>query len=490
MSKIIIFSVLLFSNSITMAQSSFFTSYTRSSHERTFSAVEMENGSFLVAGEIRESGYYGINQGYIAKLAPSGVIENELLMNPVDVSRFCVLIPYKYENSDFLCIGATDSIAGSDTYGRIVFCGLDTNLNITFQKKFSFCKDYLRYPWQYSIANDSILYLLSDYIIGSKNVIANRHIDVVKYKMPFDSLAAYFEVNYSVSEDLIFKHSSMELDLFVFPTSTVLQLDENLNFLSSAKYSDKFPTNVSVTSIGDTNYLLTGSAWNFPSTNLQIGCIRYNKDDISIDSLFYTPSSDTNFYAGGRENTAINGNTIFITGFYNVNAWMFPYNYNPSWVTITKADFALNMISTHFYGGDAQYCPFSVIPTSDGGCLVNGYSYDYLNNLPLGEYELDMFVLKVNSDGLITELPGHPEAKAHDAILYPNPGREFLNIQSGPQINGALFTLYDMQGRPVLEERINKIQLKLNTSNLPAGVYAWQIVFKNKVIESGKWVKE
>jgi len=100
------------------------------------------------------------------------------------------------------------------------------------------------------------------------------------------------------------------------------------------------------------------------------------------------------------------------------------------------------------------------------------------------------FALKVDSAGLITELPEHPEARAHDAIIFPNPGREILNIQSGPQISGAVFTLYDMQGRLVLHENINTIQLRLQTSNLPAGVYAWQIVFKNKVIESGKWVKE
>jgi hypothetical protein len=158
-------------------------------------------------------------------------------------------------------------------------------------------------------------------------------------------------------------------------------------------------------------------------------------------------------------------------------------------VSVTKADMNLNVLSSHFYGGDRQYCPFSIIPTADGGCFVTGYSYDYINNLPVGDYGLDIFALKVNSEGLITDLPEQPEARAHDAILFPNPGRDFLNIQSGPQISGAQFTLYDMQGRPVLQENINTTQLRLQTSNLPAGTYPWQIVFKNKVIESGKWVK-
>jgi hypothetical protein len=47
-----------------------------------------------------------------------------------------------------------------------------------------------------------------------------------------------------------------------------------------------------------------------------------------------------------------------------------------------------------------------------------------------------------------------------------------------------------MQGKPVLNEKINNTQLKVNTTNLAPGTYPWQIVFKNKVIESGKWVKK
>jgi hypothetical protein len=148
------------------------------------------------------------------------------------------------------------------------------------------------------------------------------------------------------------------------------------------------------------------------------------------------------------------------------------------------------MISTHFYGGDAQYCPYSIIPTSDGGCFVTGYSYDYINNLSNNNFELDIFALKTDADGVITEIPEQPQAKAHDAIVYPNPGVEYLNIQSGSQISGSNFYLFDIQGKPMLDEKINNTHLKINTANLAPGTYPWQIVFKNKVIENGKWVKK
>jgi len=469
------------------SQNSFFNNYKQISHERSFSSVQLDDGGYLLVGEKRVSGYYGINQAYITKVSQTSEIVNEVLMNPAEVSRFCIITPYQYGNTDFLCIGSTDSVSGSNTFSRIVFYGIDAALNITYQKHFTYKKDYFQVPWQFDMPNDSILYLMVD---NMNNQNSSRNVVVTKYKMPSDSLASYTINNLSISQDLNFIKVKQQLDVFVYPNNKLLQFDKDLNLRTSKQYPEKFPSSICITPLSDTNYLLTGSAFNNISYNLQVGCLRNNNDDITEDSLFYTPSIDTNFYAGGRENTAKNGNSIFIAGFYNVAAYLFPYNFNPSWVTITKTDLDLNMVSTHFYGGDAQYCPYSIIPTLDGGCFVTGYSYDYINNLPNGNYELDIFALKVNSDGLITELPNQPQAKAHDALLYPNPGSEILNIQSGPQINGAQFTMYDMQGRAMRTETITATTLKLTTSTLPSGTYPWQIVFKNKVIESGKWVKE
>ena len=47
-----------------------------------------------------------------------------------------------------------------------------------------------------------------------------------------------------------------------------------------------------------------------------------------------------------------------------------------------------------------------------------------------------------------------------------------------------------MQGRSVLAEKMIGTQLRVNTLGLSIGTYPWQIVYKNKVVESGKWVKE
>jgi len=472
------------------AQNNFFKTFKHPSNERAFSSVQLSDGDFIIAGEKSETGYYGNTAGYLARLSVSGEILKEVEINPNTSARLCIVIPYPTEHGDLLCIGSADSTANNESYSRRIFYRIDTGLNIKSNRFFTYKCNYTQFPWQYTLRNDSILYLMSDYSIKNLNGNTSSFIDIVKYRLPFDSLNSYVDTNLSVTQDIYFNNATNNLNVYIFPQHRKLKFDENLNYILSSVYPQQFPSNICISGIYDTNYLLSGSAYNTASPNLQIGAIKYSNYDNAIDSIYYTPSIDTNYYVGGRESACINGNNIFLSGIYNVHAWPFPYNYNSSWVTISKLDMDLNMISTHFYGGDAQYCPFSIIPTSDGGCFITGYSYDYINNLPNNNYELDIFVLKTDADGLITELPDQPQAKAHDAIVFPNPGYEYLNIQSGPQITGAEFYLFDMQGKPVVNEKINNTQLKVNTTNLVPGTYPWQIVFKNKVIESGKWVKK
>ena len=315
MKKIIFFALLCINLNIN-AQTSFFRNFKQTSHERAFSAVQMQDGNFIIAGEKSESGYYGSKEGYIAKLSINGEIVKGVKINPNSSARMCIILPYTTTNEEFLCIGSSDSAVGAESFGRRIFYTLDSELNIINQKYYSFKHNYSLYPWQYTIKNDSILYLMTDFSNTTPSSGKPRLIDVVKYKMPFDSLVSYADTNYSVTQDLYFDNTTNELSLYIFPSHRKLQLDENLNYISSGNYSGKFATNICITPFNDTNYLISGATHNESSSNLQMGCIRYNNYNISVDSLFYTPNADTNFYTGGRESTTIIGNHIFIAGFY------------------------------------------------------------------------------------------------------------------------------------------------------------------------------
>jgi hypothetical protein len=161
------------------------------------------------------------------------------------------------------------------------------------------------------------------------------------------------------------------------------------------------------------------------------------------------------------------------------------YSTNKSWYGVYLLDDSLNIRWKRFYGGDAYYMLRQIEATTDGGCLLAGRRYDYLTQ----DMEFDIVIVKMDSTGLITSAGQEPEILSHDAIVYPNPGNNVLHIESGPQISGAMFYLYDLAGKMLEQKKLNGQTETLQTSALPNGVYLWNIVYNNNTIEGGKWVK-
>jgi len=178
---------------------------------------------------------------------------------------------------------------------------------------------------------------------------------------------------------------------------------------------------------------------------------------------------------------------IYISGCSNVNPQYFPFQNDPSWIFLSKLDRNLNHIWTRFYGGDMFYQVLTVKATIDGGAIMTCRTYDSKTQY----YEHDILILKVNEDGLIVGTKDESSGLTiQDAIVYPNPGSTMLNICSGLQISGASFELFSLNGNllhsTTLDERIET----LNTSKLAHGTYPYLIIFKNKIVGSGKWNKE
>jgi hypothetical protein len=151
-------------------------------------------------------------------------------------------------------------------------------------------------------------------------------------------------------------------------------------------------------------------------------------------------------------------------------------------------DTNLNVINHYFYGGDAVYTPYKILATSDGGALIIGMRYDQTNP---SSHLCHPFALKVNSEGMVvTGIDEAFNSISHSAIVFPNPGKEVINLTSGIQLNNGVFTLFNLKGQPVITERINATEMQFNASNLASGTYIWQIELNQKIVEKGKWVKE
>ena len=271
--------------------------------------------------------------------------------------------------------------------------------------------------------------------------------------------------------------------------ANMVELDYNFNITFEDSITNDLEHNNNIRKFNGAQYLLTGQIYLpfMPYTNEFIAIEKLDKNYHASSYQHIGPSQvDTISYAAWYRNLDfIDTNNIFVGGTVNFN--LYPITDRKSYFILTNLDSELNKRWQYFYGFDKYYELYGILATADGGCLLYGTCCNYTNP----EINItDVILIKVDSSGLVTGIPHNPDFRISSAILYPNPGSEWLNIQSGPQVNGAGFTLYNLHGRPLLNQTINNTQLKLNTAALPSGIYPWQIVFKNKLIESGKWIKE
>jgi len=50
--------------------------------------------------------------------------------------------------------------------------------------------------------------------------------------------------------------------------------------------------------------------------------------------------------------------------------------------------------------------------------------------------------------------------------------------------------MFDISGKQILSQTINQANTRINTANLPSGIYIYRYTLNNKIIETGKWVKK
>ena len=224
---------------------------------------------------------------------------------------------------------------------------------------------------------------------------------------------------------------------------------------------------------------------NIPSPIWSIGVLRVDTLANTKDE-YYIGDADTNECPGLRSRIDfIDTNKIYVGGTHNFcQASEFcPVH---CWFSLNQLDTALNVHWQHFYGGDANYTMYGIRATRDKGCLMFGSRYD----LQSSTLQRDIYVIKVNQNGLVDGINDKTNPKIHDAIVYPNPGSGFLVVESGPQISGSQFRMTNIEGRQVIAKPIVERKTIIDTQPLSPGTYVWQIFFHNRIIETGKWIRE
>lgn len=275
-----------------------------------------------------------------------------------------------------------------------------------------------------------------------------------------------------------------------YSTGYFTEVDSNLNFLQTDSLPGDIHSNNFSLYRGDEKYLLSGRE-RVPigfQGNYQHRSVLYEMQypNVPIKCYNFHMGLDTTSFPGYKSFDLCHNSFIYFSGTANVIPQEFPYQDDPSWIFLSKLDQDLNPIWTKLYGGNMFYQIYSIKATLDGGAIMACRTYDYLTQ----DHEHDILIIKVDEDGLIVGTEEEPSGlTAQDAIVYPNPGSEFLKVQSGPQINGALFELFDLSGNLVLSTTLDERMETIDTNALQPGTYPYRVTYQKKIVANGKWVK-
>lgn len=480
--------VFLFLISNLKAQNTFFKWYKSPFHDYIYNSIEISDNNYILCGFQAEDAF-SKEYGYVAKLNSFGDLIAEKKIQLTDTSNhFAIAYILPGEANRFNLLGNKSIVQNGNTFHYLTFSEFTDSLMITKTRNYRSPINYNNYPQYVVVMKDSNVYLQS-FVKSALPPYSTIGIQIGKYNNQFDSITSLFEPDhFTFPAGMILDSIKQSIKSFNvhYPYVYATEYDTDLNQISKNALPT-FISSISSTRLNNEKYLLTG-VWYAENTNSTrlIKVRMFNNHDIFLDSVEYNNHPDTMLYSGAVTNTCIVENTIFVVGIHNIVPSEYPWQQSPSWLQITRLDTSLNVIDHHFYGGDAFYMPYKIFKTSDGGAFIAGSRYDF--HFP--ELVYHPFALKANSVGLITDLPDDSPYKAHDAIVYPNPGSEEIIVKSGPQIEGAVFTLFDMQGKVILSQSIHSTEQHFDAKNLPSGTYPWHILFKNKTIENGKWIKK
>jgi hypothetical protein len=483
-SIVLLISILLsISGFVGNGQTSFVYSYTTNSDELPFDAVKTTDGCFIVAAKI---GTYSPTH-YNTLLIKLNAVGDTIVTKTIFKNEGTCMVGDLLESSDgnYFCIGI--QIETNET--KLWLLKMNQNLDVLLDTT-------------YSIGMKNIVYffgLLDSYnnliVYGNANTnFTDDHPYILKLTQWGDSLSYRYYAD-SGSEfvfSLIEKPDTTGYYMMIYgkyqvmmnTAGQILTFDYNLNvtaidsiprFLTSY-YNAKF--------VDDKQFVLTGKkATSFTPRTDKLGILKLDTS-FNVVNEYYLGPDDTISYPGYLHNLDfIDTNNIYYGG--TCNQAIADFSSNKSYYMLGNFDSSLNLKWQKYYGGDMYYTLWGLIATSDGGCLLLGSSYDHLTQ----DMERDIYIIKVDSTGVITSTDETRHATMHDAIVYPNPGKDYLMIESGPQVTGAAMVITDIYGRQVLNETINESLIHINTHSLNKGTYLWQIILRNKVIETGIWIK-
>lgn len=450
-------------------------------------AIELANGELLVSYVSNYEKEFASQS--LLLLDPNGNLDNMVEFDTPSTNYYIVDM-LQTNDSTILCIGKME-YAGQNA--EIIIMNIKPDLQVRWQKKHSINYAFVKFISATINLNGNLSIAISAgdvvnlYPLFGLFLELNTNGELIRtsylqtksiMNLLFDIVQDKYSGNYEIPilglEEYVDNHSIGQL----LTVDTAYQI-VNVEILPHELYNC-----CTIDQLPDSTYILCGTREH--GLICDISLIRYNRENEVLNFLDIGQPANIKDYGGLRQSMDFKCNSsMYIAGTSNIDVYT-DFSWDSSWYIVSSLDSALSPKWTKYYGGDAYYRLDGVTATKDKGCVLWGTRYDYRTQTE----ERDLLLLKITEQGVVTDLDDHETTKAHDAIVYPNPGSNVLQVKSGPQIAGAAFILYDMTDKAVRSRALKNQITKIDTSDLPVGTYAWNILHHGKLIETGKWVKQ
>lgn len=479
--------LLLFVNfQCVFAQENFFKIYSSTVDVLNASIVSVEGEKAIVCGSENNNKQVG----RIAKIDKFGEIEKMLVDSTITSYQYIV----KNENdANIMVSGYKDTVVnGITTTLRFVFQKINTNLDILQTWKINIPNYNITSSMgNFVIVQDSLLFFVN-YVKVPNLGVQLLYSGIYKYNLNSleqTSREVTYNGMYYMLRDIIHIKNKNQIKLNLSPTQPyiVANYDYDLNLISNNILESELLYIGRLDSYTDSSYFHIAATSRYGNNKARhLGVGTYNFEDVLEKQVVIESGRDTLHYPSGRKHALVTSDCIWVAGAYNVDIVVdFPCVSKPTWVSLNKLNHNLELLEQFFYGGNGVYVPSGIVKTENDNIIVAGTFYNN-DNAPF-ECHAELFVLKVNKEGVIVSTK--EKQLQHEAIVFPNPGNDYLQVKLAVQHKRANIQLFDINGKNVLSEEITSDMQQVNTTALVKGSYVYRIIANQKIIGTGKWIK-
>ncbi len=473
------------------SQNSFTVKLNSEKHDFPTDIIETDDQSCIISFlRYQQYGYYFANS-YFYKFDKNGVLTDSLIF--LDNEYACIIRKMgKLDNGNYIAWGSYQKEGFyDDDFWQVEF---DENLELIYEIRTA--TSYGEILQISSTKNEDGNFIITGNFRSHPEVSTRKSFFLKEINQEFEIIrdSIYISGNSNSVHDIAYNSDKNRIYLVTSNNLSkvnyeIMEFSDTFNNVNRTNIYWETETHNATTLnfIHDSMFLYAGNyrpGKDDKDANHYLGVFKYNTD-YELQKQFTVTNPDTMYYSGVLNNLDfIDTSNIYFGSFKN-------YQFGDFWST-EKSFFQIDNLNSNldlnwekYYGGDSYYVLYQLKATEDGGALMFGTYYQNEEN---GVHEKDLVIMKVNPEGLITSTNNNAEIPIKNAIILPNPGREYLELHTGAY--PATLQLHNLNGSLVLEEAINSNISRVNTLELSSGTYIWSLVKEGKVVESGKWVRE